>query len=103
MMRPASGHRLPGRRVEWKGIEETTYDLEPGDYTKDDQDCWWLMPPCDGPIRLGTGEGWKLNEREDGTLDIGPVAPGVAYSIWINKPTGWHGFLTDGVWITVSS
>jgi hypothetical protein len=77
------------------------HELEPGDYA--------LAAGRGGPHLLlwgccPTGElcaidaRWAVTEEEDGTITVGPVAPGQSHSIWINKPTGWHGYLEHGTW-----
>lgn len=74
-------------------------ELEPGDYRWDGPDgglILWGMAPSGEVCRID--ERWLVQEHEDGTVSVGPTAPGEAYSIWINKPDGWHGFLERGVW-----
>lgn len=73
-----------------------------GDYCLDeDKGRIWIQVPLErggsGPIHLRTqhapagedGPTWDLTENEDGTLTLTP-------SIFVNAPTGWHGWLTNG-------
>ena len=65
-------------------------------YGKDVQGRWWVRPPgCDSVFITGHGEGkdWKVVEHSDRTITVTP-------SLFYNPPSGWHGFLTNGNWIT---
>lgn len=84
---------MQGRRVPWSA---GTPDLEPGDYRWDGGPILWGMTPRGEVARID--ERWKIEEHEDGTISVGPLAPGEMYSIWVNKPDGWHGWLERGVW-----
>lgn len=92
----AAGDVTQGRRLpddsEIRALER------PGDYfLKDGGTILWAIHP-DTDLSEDPGAGyftidssWSIVENDDGTVTVSP-------SIWINKPTGWHGFLERGVW-----
>lgn len=100
----AAGDTTQGRRLKVK----SPMDLEQvGDYTVTSDSegrCVWGAVPdgtfakhddggVSGCIRLPL-EGpnaWGFEEHEDGSITLSP-------SIFVNPPTGWHGFLERGVW-----
>lgn len=66
---------------------------EPGDYLRHGDILWFIAP--DG-MTARVDHRWGLEEHEDGSLSVVAASPGEAHSIWINKPEGWHGYLTRG-------
>lgn len=82
-----------GRRVD---PDTGIIDLAPGDYCWDGGPILWGAAPDGSICRID--ERWSITQHEDGTVSVGPTAPGEMFSIWVNKPTGWHGFLERGVW-----
>jgi hypothetical protein len=89
----AAGDVTQGRRVP---VDTPTHELEPGDYRWNGGPILWGCAPTGEICRVD--ERWAIVEHADGTITAGPLAPGEASSIWINKPTGWHGYLERGVW-----
>ena len=71
--------------------EEGHIHLHAGEYGKDGDGLWYIMPP--GMVTgCGVLSKHKVTEHEDGTITVSP-------SILITNHTGqWHGFLERGVW-----
>lgn len=73
----------------------------PGTYSLTPDKCYVkiMLPEPDGLIIIPTHHEnttqakWTLTENEDGTITLDP-------SIWVNKPEGWHGWLTNGELVT---
>lgn len=81
--------------------DKPIHEFEPGDYQWDGGPILWGMAPSGELCRVD--ERWKIVEHDDGTITVGPLEPGGAYSIQINKDDvtpGWHGYLERGVWRT---
>lgn len=65
--------------------------------------CWYVKDPAGkiGTISLqpwrdkegNMQQGHVVTEHPDGTISVTP-------SLW-DKPNGWHGYLTNGVWTSV--
>jgi hypothetical protein len=82
--------------------EIEVFDLANGDYMlTEDRTGVWLRTPAGDLLRVPVQEGerdprpiaeggnWGFTEHEDGSLSLQP-------SIQV-LPSGWHGFLTNGV------
>lgn len=69
---------------------------ERGDYVRRGDSVWGIAPTGE---HMRVNERWGLEEHEDGTLSVVAAAPGEMFSIWIDKPRGWHGYLTRGKWV----
>jgi hypothetical protein len=81
------GHRRPN------GTEP--HELAPGEYAlaSDEAKIVWTCSP-DGQPGHVTADLWTITVEPDQTVTVDP-------SIWWDKPTGWHGYLQQGVWRAV--
>lgn len=75
------GRRLPDGSAPW--------NMEPGDYVLYKGHVWVRLPSGAGPAKL---DGWEHIVNEDGTFTVTPSIHDVGHE------SGWHGYLTDGVW-----
>lgn len=72
-------------------------DWLPGDYGLDSGVLWAITPAGD-PIRID--DRWGFEIHADGTVTVCPASPGLAHSIRVHGRNEWHGYLTNGAWIT---
>lgn len=107
---PADPIIMQGRRV---GPEVIPPDYEPGDYGKRGHR-WWVCLPTG--ILGHLDERWTVQEHNDGTVSVGCGPDGNRYD-WMAGPTitvtpsihdsrtwdGWHGYLSHGVWRSVTN
>lgn len=97
-----TGRRIPDGK--WWDDDAHPAPWQVGDYCLDeDKGGVWVQVPMEGapdgsgPVHLPTQHHanpaeqtrWTLTENEDGTLTLHP-------SIFVNAPTGFHGWLTNG-------
>lgn len=68
------------------------HELEPGEYALSNAEAKavWICFP-DGVHGGVTADRWTITVNSDDTVTIDP-------SIWVNKPSGWHGYLVGGEW-----
>ena len=85
---------MQGRRHDF---DSTVWDLEPGDYGKDESGMWFCRPPLE---ECGTGGLRKhtVVEHEDGTITVSPSILFYDKTDPAMQRVSWHGYLERGVW-----